>query len=585
VTVIRKVLQLRTGRLAVILLAMILLLAVFGPLLAPYDPLAGTASALADPSWSHPFGTDYLGRDVFSRILAGSPLSVLSAVQVAVIALVVGAVPGILSVYLGRVFEWFTLRLADTLIALPFLVFAVAMAALLGNGISQAMLAVGILVAPVFYRVARAATLSVSRSQYVEAAILGGASTSWIVRKHVWSKVLPPIAIALANTMGAGLVVVASLTFLGIGVQPPTPTWGGILASDLGYLSYQAYAPLFPTALIMITVWAFNMLADAIRDVAGQSGRVLLSSGGRRTDLTVRSGAGTAEDDHVDVGSGEPARGRQDPDALLQLDRVAITNRMNGAELVHGVTFSLAAGEVVGVVGESGSGKTLTCRSILGILPERFDVSSGSVRLFGQDVSELTQKEWTQVRGASISAVFQDPASYLNPSIRVGKQIEEVLRVRTSLRRGDARARVLELFELVRLHDPEYVYQQYPHEMSGGMLQRVLIASAIALEPRILIADEATTALDVTVQAEILDLLIELKDRIGLSLLVVSHDLAVVARLCDEVLVMRAGDVVEQGATSDILFNPQHEYTRLLIDEHNLYGIDRFIDSEVRGNV
>lgn len=335
-TVIRKVLRLRTGRLAVILLAIILLLAVFGPLLAPYDPLAGTASALADPSWSHPFGTDYLGRDVFSRILAGSPLSVLSAVQVAVTALAVGAVPGILSVYLGRVFEWFTLRLADTLIALPFLVFAVAMAALLGNGISQAMLAVGILVAPVFYRVARAATLSVSRSQYVEAAILGGASTSWIVRKHVWSKVLPPIAIALANTMGAGLVVVASLTFLGIGVQPPTPTWGGILASDLGYLSYQVYAPLFPTALIMITVWAFNMLADAIRDVAGQSGRVLLSSGGRRTDLPVRCGAGTAEDDHVGVGSGEPARGRQDPDALLQLDRVAITNRMNGAEIVHG---------------------------------------------------------------------------------------------------------------------------------------------------------------------------------------------------------------------------------------------------------
>lgn len=249
------------------------------------------------------------------------------------------------------------------------------------------------------------------------------------------------------------------------------------------------------------------------------------------------------------------------------------------------MTFSLAAGEVVGIVGESGSGKTLTCRSILGILPERFDISSGSVRLFGQDVSELTQKEWTQVRGASISAVFQDPASYLNPSIRVGKQIEEVLRVRTSLRRGDARARVLELFDLVRLHDPEYVYQQYPHELSGGMLQRVLIAAAIALEPRILIADEATTALDVTVQAEILDLLIELKDRIGLSLLVVSHDLAVVARLCDEVLVMRAGDVVEQGATSDILFNPQHEYTRLLIDEHNQYGIDSFIDSEVRGHV
>jgi peptide/nickel transport system permease protein len=280
-----KVLQLRTGRMAVILLMIILFLAVFGSLLAPYDPLVGATRPLTGPSWAHPFGSDYLGRDVLSRILAGAPVSVLSAVEVAAIALLVGAVPGILSVYLGRVFEWLTLRFADTLIALPFLVFAVAMAALLGNGISQAMFAVGILLAPVFYRVARAATLSVAQSQYVEAAILAGASTGWIVRRHVWSKVLPPIAIALAHTMGTGLVVVASLTFLGIGVQPPAPTWGGILASDLGYLSYKPYAPLFPTVLIMVTVWAFNMLADAIRDVAGQSGRVLLSTVEQRRDL------------------------------------------------------------------------------------------------------------------------------------------------------------------------------------------------------------------------------------------------------------------------------------------------------------
>jgi len=279
---VRKVLRLRTGRLAVILLSIIVFLAIFGPLLAPYDPLAGSARPLTGPSFAHPFGSDYLGRDVLSRILAGSPVSVLSALEVAGIAMLVGAVPGMASVYLGRVFEWLTLRFADTLIALPFLVFAVAMAALLGNGISQAMFAVGILLAPVFYRVARAATLSVSQSQYVEAAILAGASTSWIIRRHVWSKVLPPIAIALAHTMGTGLVVVASLTFLGIGVQPPAPTWGGILASDLGYLSYKAYAPLFPTVLIMGTVWAFNMLADAIRDVAGQSGRALLSTVERR---------------------------------------------------------------------------------------------------------------------------------------------------------------------------------------------------------------------------------------------------------------------------------------------------------------
>ena len=267
-------------RIALGILGVIAVFAVFGPLIAPYDPLQGTDSTLAHPSLQHWLGTDYLGRDTLSRILAGAPVSVLSTVQVALIALVVGAVPGILSVYLGRIFEWFTLRTVDTLIALPFLVFAVAMTALLGNGVTQAMLAVGLLVSPLFYRVARSATLAVAQSQYVEAAILSGASTGWIVRKHVWNKVLPPIAISLATTLGTGLVVIAALTFLGIGVQPPAPTWGGILASDLGYLVQRPYAPLFPVVLIVATVWAFNLLADAIRDAAGESGRTIT---GRKT--------------------------------------------------------------------------------------------------------------------------------------------------------------------------------------------------------------------------------------------------------------------------------------------------------------
>lgn len=274
---IRRILALPAGRFAAAFLVFILFLAVLGPTLAPYDPLAGTDDILSHPSAAHWLGTDYLGRDVLSRILAGSTISVFGAVQVAAIALFVGAIPGVLSVYLGRVFEWFTLRFVDTLIALPFLVFAVAATALLGNGIPQAMFTVGIMVSPLFYRVSRAATMSVAKSQYVEAAILSGARTDWIVRVHVFGKVLPPIAIATANTLGIGFVVVSSLTFLGIGIQPPAPSWGGVLASDLGYLNYRPYAPIFTTVLIMLTVWAFNLLADVIRDVAGESGRTLLA--------------------------------------------------------------------------------------------------------------------------------------------------------------------------------------------------------------------------------------------------------------------------------------------------------------------
>lgn len=266
---LRDILRLPTGLFAVVSIVLVVAIAVAGPLLSPYDPLRGSDIVLSGPSPEHWLGTDNLGRDVLSRLLHGAGLSIFGAAQVAAIGLAVGAIPGLLSVFLGRAFEWVSLRLIDTLIALPFLIFAVALTALLGNGIPQAMLAVGILVSPLFFRVARAAALSVANSPYVEAAQLAGGTTAHIIRTHVVGKVLPPIAIAFASVMGVGLVVVASLSFLGVGVQPPTPTWGGELASDLRYLPLKAYAPVFPAALIMITVLAFNFLADALRDVTG----------------------------------------------------------------------------------------------------------------------------------------------------------------------------------------------------------------------------------------------------------------------------------------------------------------------------
>ncbi|MFJ7083116.1 ABC transporter ATP-binding protein [Streptomyces griseus] len=277
--------------------------------------------------------------------------------------------------------------------------------------------------------------------------------------------------------------------------------------------------------------------------------------------------------------TGRPAADAPDAppaEPVLALHDVRITDRVTDREIVHGVTFDLTPGKAVGIVGESGSGKTLTCRAALGILPPHFEVSGGRIDLAGSDIATLTPRRWTELRGATISAVFQDPASYLNPAIKVGAQIAEVVRVKQGLKRRAARRRAVELLAAVRLRDPELVYGQYPYELSGGMLQRVLIAAAIAVEPRALIADEATTALDVTVQAEILDLLAELRTRTGLALVVVSHDLAVVAQLCDEVLVLRQGEVVEQGPTRAVLHEPRHDYTRLLIAEHDSYGLDKF---------
>ncbi|WP_016882928.1 MULTISPECIES: ABC transporter permease [unclassified Rhodococcus (in: high G+C Gram-positive bacteria)] len=268
------ILRYHSARAAVVVLGLIVVLAVFGPALAPFDPLEQDTSAiLQGPSGTHWLGTDNVGRDVFSRLLAGSTVSVLSAVQCVVVGFLLGVIPGFLSVYLGRGVEWFTLRLMDALITLPFLVFAVAMTALLGNGLAQAMFAVGILIAPAFYRVTRAAALTVANSQYVEAAELMGADTSWIIRRHAVRKVLPAVGVTFAAMTGASLVIVSSLTFLGIGVVPPDPTWGGLLASGLQYLYQVPVGPVVPALLIVATVWALNAIADAVRDATGRPQR------------------------------------------------------------------------------------------------------------------------------------------------------------------------------------------------------------------------------------------------------------------------------------------------------------------------
>jgi peptide/nickel transport system permease protein len=594
---IKNVWRLSSGRIAIAALSVILFLAVFGSVLSPHDPDDTVGPQLTGPSSQFLLGTDYIGRDVLSRVLAGAGLSVLGALLVAAIALLFGALPGVLSVYLGRVFEWVTLRVIDTLIALPFLVFAVAMTALLGNGVFQALFAVGFLLAPVFYRVSRSATLSVANSQFVEAAILSGASTWWVVRKHVWNKVAPPIAISLSTTIGLGLVVISSLTFLGIGVSPPRATWGGLLATDLEYIALQPWAPIVPIVLILIAVLACNLFADAVRDTAGESGRQLLNAqAAKKADKKAarRERGNSPAPGSSDAANSAPAsritadvpapaarHPADQPEVVLDVRDLQIVNSIDKAELVEDMGFSLRRGQALGIVGESGSGKTLTIRAVLGILPKSLKETSGTVEILGRDTADFSKQDWLDIRGNSISAVFQDPGSYLNPSIWLGRQVSEVLRVKKKLSRRAAKAETLRLFEAVHLRDPHLIYEQYVHELSGGMLQRVLIAAAIALGPDILIADEATTALDVTVQSEILDLLQELQETQGLSLVLISHDLAVIAQLSDEVLVMRAGTVIEHGPARQVLHNPQHEYTQLLITEHERFGLDRFLNSDL----
>ncbi len=309
---LRRVWAIPSARVSILVLLGVAVLVVAGGWLAPHDPLGQDAAVLQAPSGAHWLGTDYLGRDVLSRLLSGTRISVAGALEAVGVAALLGILPGLASAWTGRGFEWFSLRVTDTLMVLPFTVFAIAVVGTLGNGLHQSMVAVGILMSPLYFRVTRAVALGLRQTQYVEAAELMGASQWWVLRKHIWAKVLPPSAVTPAQAIGSALLLMASLTFLGLGVTPPAPTWGGMLASDLGYLTQQPWAPLFPGALIMLTVGSLNLVADAIRDASPDSVR----RGWRRT-LAVAAAAPAVAPPAAPAYADEPDVREEEEDARV----------------------------------------------------------------------------------------------------------------------------------------------------------------------------------------------------------------------------------------------------------------------------
>jgi peptide/nickel transport system permease protein len=300
---IRDLLRIPSARVALVILSLVAFVAIFGAMLAPHPPLQQYAEVLHGPSARFPLGTDYVGRDVLSRLMSGTRLSVVGALEAVLVGFVIGVPSGLASVWMGRVGEWIALRLSETLMILPFTVFAIAVVGTLGNGLQQAMLAVGVLVSPTFFRISRAVALTLRRTQYVEAAELMGASAWWTLRKHIWSKVVPNVAVAAAQTMGSALLIVASLAFLGLGIVAPTPTWGGMLSADLGFLQQQSWAPLFPGLLMMLTVGSLNVLADCIREASGVRRRrgLLTRAFGRREHTPIVLPTGGLIEEERDV--------------------------------------------------------------------------------------------------------------------------------------------------------------------------------------------------------------------------------------------------------------------------------------------
>lgn len=580
-----------------LILAIVIAFTIGGAALAPHDPLAqNVGNAMAGPSGSHWLGTDYLGRDTLSRIIVGTRETIVSAVAMVALGGLLGVLPGIASALLGRRSEFPVLRLVDAWLTLPTIIFAVAVGGLFSNGPAGIVLAIGFLFAPRFFRIVRAESLGIARAQYVEAAVLLGATKWWVIRRHIGRKVLPTIAVTTSIYLGGAVFASSSLNFLGLGSRPPAPTWGGMLSVATNHLWEDTLAPVWPGLIIVMTIWSFHSLADGLRagtgttsDTAGIAVAADRGTTGvaetRDTDKghKVHEGDAGHEDggDDADRGSaarsGEPRapvvplpRVQGTPAPLLTVTNLQVQARSPGpgwppTPLVHGVGFTLGRGETLGLVGESGSGKTLTCRAVLGALPAGCTVASGSIVFDGQPVTALDERQWRSLRGRRIGTVFQDPASYLNPSISVGRQLAEVLRVCGGLDRRTARTRAVELLDAVEIRDPERVARQIPSHLSGGMQQRVGLAAAVACEPDLLVADEPTTALDARTQSEVLALLADLRARRGMSLLFVSHDLAVVAAVCDRVAVFQHGRIVEHGPTEQILRRPAHPYTRTLV--------------------
>ncbi|WNI21528.1 dipeptide/oligopeptide/nickel ABC transporter permease/ATP-binding protein [Streptomyces sp. ITFR-16] len=556
----RRVLRNPLGALSAALLLILVLAVLLAPLLAPQDPGASSlGDAFAGPGAGHPLGMDSAGRDILSRVLYGGRNTLGGAVLALAVALVLGVPSGLFAGYYGGRFDAAANWAVNLVMALPAMVVLLASRAILGPHVWVLMIVLGVLTAPAFFRLVRGIVANVRGELYVDAAKVSGLSDARIVARHVLTVVRGPIIIQVALVAGIAIALQAGLEFLGVG-SGSAATWGAMLNEAFQNIQRAPLLILWPGLALGLTNCALVLLAGALRD-ALEEHAPRPARRGRRTPATAAPVTDRAEQGRAQQG--------QDRAALLSVRGLAVAYAQpdgTDKEVVHGVDLDVRPGEIVGLVGESGSGKTQTAFSVLGILPEGGRVTRGSITVNGREVAGLGERDRRALRGRTVAYVPQEPMSNLDPAFTVGSQLMEPLRHHLGLTRKQAAARAAELLRLVEIPDPARTLRLHPHEISGGMAQRVLIAGAMSCDPELLIADEPTTALDVRVQAEVLDLLRRLQEERGLGVLLVTHNLGVVADVCDRVAVMNAGRVVESGTTEQILGSPRDPYTRTLLD-------------------
>ncbi|MEU7898048.1 dipeptide/oligopeptide/nickel ABC transporter permease/ATP-binding protein [Nonomuraea sp. NPDC049152] len=538
------------------IVALLLVLAVIGP------PIWGDRAELIDPvaalqgaSAAHPLGTDNLGRDILARMLVATRFSLLLALLAAAIGAAIGVVLGTLPSVLPRRPGRLVSGVVNALVAFPGLLLAMFTAVVAGLGARGAVLGIGVAVAPGFARLTQTLAASVAGADYVAAARLLGVSRTRIVTRHVLPNIAEPLILNLTTMIGGSLLGLAGMSFLGLGVQPPSYDWGRLLFDGFGRIYVSPIVALGPALMVVVAGVGFNLVGEALARTASRS-----AVHGAAPAVPPRPAAG--EDDE-----------RRDTEAVLEVRDLTVTFP-GDVTPVRDVSLTVGPGEIVGVVGESGSGKSLTAYAVGGLVPYPGVVGGGPVLLCGQDVHALPEGERRKVLGTSLAMVFQDPMASLNPALKVGGQLAEVATVHQRATRADAWRRAVDRLGHVRITDPARRARQHPHEFSGGMRQRAVIAMGLMGTPRLIIADEPTTGLDVTVQGEILRLLREVTEETSAATLFISHDIAVVGSLCDRVVVMYAGRVVEE-LPADRLGAAAHPYTRALVSSVPDMATDR----------
>jgi len=540
-----------------IVLGVIVLIALAAPILPLPDPnvTAPADRLLPVGTPGHLLGTDALGRDMLSRLIWGSQISLAVGVAAMLIAAFFGSLIGLVAGYArGRV-DNILMRGIDMMQAFPYILLALAIVAVLGPGLLNALYAIAVINIPFFARNVRGVAIGYARREFVDAARLSGKSHAQILFGEILPNVMPVIVIAMSTTVGWMILETAGLSFLGLGAQPPQADLGSMLGEGRKILFTSPHVSVIPGLTIFAVVMSINLLGDGVRDVLDPR---------LRSGALARPGARTKVD-RDDV----PAQPAASDTDVLQVRDLRTEFRIGSSvyKAVGGIDLDIRQGECVGLVGESGSGKSVSAMSIMGLVPTPPGaIRGGAAYLKGEDLFAADDERIRGLRGNAVSHVFQDPLSTLHPLFSVGDQLIEAIRVHQPLGRAAARDKAIDLLKRVRIPNPEERLKAYPHELSGGIRQRICIAMALANDATLLIADEPTTALDVTVQAQVLSLLDKLRREHSTAILFITHDFGVVSAICDRIAVMYAGRIVETGPTAEILASPAHPYTSKLID-------------------